>query len=80
MAEGQRELLDRLRINRDEEEDESGGGKRWLIIGFMALCALLAAGAIYSFWPKGEEQVAAAEPSPAPGASAAPVASGGVLS
>jgi HlyD family secretion protein len=83
MAEGQRELLDRLRINRDEEEDESGGGKRWLIVGFMAVCALLAVGAIYAFWPKGEAQVAAAEPAPTSATPAAPgpaIGSGGVLS
>ena len=84
MAEGQRELLDRLRINRDED-DEEGGGNRWLIVGFVTACALIAAGAIYFFWPKGEEQVATPEPTttaPATGsASAAPtIGSGGVLS
>ncbi len=84
MAEGQRELLDRLKINRDEEEDE-GGGNRWLIVGFMAACALVAVGAIYFFWPKGEEQVAAAEPAPAstagtPATAGPTIGSGGVLS
>ncbi len=81
MAEGQRELLDRLKINRDEEEDESGGN-RWLIVGFVTACALIAAGAIYAFWPKSEEQVATAEPPPAAGgaATAPVVGSGGVLS
>ena len=82
MAEGQRELLDRLKINRDEEEDESGGN-RWLIVGFMAACALVAVGAIYFFWPKSEEQMAAAEPAPATTGTAttAPtIGSGGVLS
>lgn len=82
MAEGQRELLDRLKINRDEEEDESGGN-RWLIVGFMAACALVAVGAIYFFWPKSEEQLAAAEPPPATtgtAATAPTIGSGGVLS
>lgn len=82
MAEGQRELLDRLKINRDEEEDESGGN-RWLIVGFMAACALVAVGAIYFFWSKSEEQVAAAEPAPATtgtAATAPTIGSGGVLS
>jgi RND family efflux transporter MFP subunit len=81
MAEGQRELLDRLKINRDEEEDESGGN-RWLIVGFVTACALIAAGAIYVFWPKGEEQVATAEPAPSstPAAPGPAVGSGGVLS
>jgi RND family efflux transporter MFP subunit len=82
MAEGQRELLDRLKINRDEEEDE-GGGNRWLIVGFVTACVVIAAGAIYFFWPKGEEQVAAAEPAPAAtgtAATAPTIGSGGVLS
>lgn len=83
MAEGQREMLDRLRINRDDEDDESDGGKRWLIVGLVTACALVAALAIYSFWPKGEAQVATAESAPTstPGAPAAPaIGSGGVLS
>lgn len=82
MAEGQRELLDRLKINRDEEEDE-GGGNRWLMVGFVTACAVIAAGAIYFFWPKGEEPVAAAEPAPAATgttATAPTIRSGGVLS
>lgn len=83
MAEGQREMLDRLRINRDEEEDE-GGGNRWLIIALASACVVIAALAIYSFWPKAEKQVAAAEPaaSTTTGSptAAPPIGSGGVLS
>ena len=84
MAEGQREMLDRLRINRDEDEEESGSN-RWLIIALVAACLVIAAGAIYSFWPKTEEQTAAEPAAPAPGApgapkAAPPVGSGGVLS
>lgn len=83
MAEGQREMLDRLRINRDDDDDEEGGGRRWLIVGFMTIVAFLALAAIYSFWPKGEEPVAAAEPPPSTttGAAATPtVPNNGVLS
>lgn len=83
MAEGQREMLDRLRINRDEEEDE-GGGNRWLIVALASACVVIAALAIYSFWPKAEEQVAAAEPAAATTTgsptAAPPIGSGGVLS
>ncbi|MCE9521934.1 MAG: efflux RND transporter periplasmic adaptor subunit [Alphaproteobacteria bacterium] len=82
MSEGQRELLDRLRINRDEEEDE-GGGNRWLIVGVAMACALVAAGAIYLFWPKGTDSAAVAETLPAataPDSKALPAGSGGVLS
>ena len=88
MAEGQREMLDRLRINRDED-DEEGGGTKWLIVGFVAIAAMVATALIYAFWPKGEVQTAVAEPPAATapgaaGASAAPVVppagSGGVLS
>ncbi len=81
---GQKELLNRLKINR-EEEDEDSGSNRWLIIGFVGICALFATGALYAFWPKGEAQTAAAE-TPAPsttGANAAPAkapVAGGVLS
>ena len=60
MAESQRELLDRLRINRDEEDEDTGGGKRWLIVGFVTFCALVAAIAIYSFWPSAEAPQTAA--------------------
>ena len=87
MAEGQRELLDRLRINRDEEEDESGGGNRWLIVALVTACVLIAALAIYSFWPKADApQEVAADTTAAPAnsgpatTSAPPAASGGVLS
>jgi len=68
MADGQRELLDRLRINRDEDDEDSGG--RWMIIGFGAVCVMLVVAAIYVFWPSraAEETVAAAE-TPAPAAS-----------
>jgi RND family efflux transporter MFP subunit len=88
MAEGQREMLDRLRINRDEDDEENGGGKRWLIVALVTACVLLAALAIYSVWPKGEEQTAATE-TPAASDTSAPasatsgtttVGSGGVLS
>ncbi|MFM9862192.1 MAG: efflux RND transporter periplasmic adaptor subunit [Micropepsaceae bacterium] len=80
MAEGQREMLDRLRINRDEDDDE-GGGNRWLIIALASACVVIAALAIYSFWPKAAEQTVAAEPAPATTTTAAPpIGSGGVLS
>ena len=80
MAEGQREMLDRLRINRDEDDDE-GGGNRWLIIALVAACLVIAALAIYSFWPKAAEQTAAAEPAAVTTTTAAPpIGSGGVLS
>ena len=65
MAESQRELLDRLRINRDEEYEDTGGGKRWLIVGFVTFCALVAAIAIYSFWPAAEEPQTASTDTPA---------------
>lgn len=91
MADGQRELLDRLRINRDED-DEDGGG-RWMIIGFGAACVLLVFAAIYVFWPSSaaDETVAAVETPVAAsgatttgsaGAAAAPAgpSAGGVLS
>lgn len=83
MAEGQRELLDRLRINRDEEDEDTGSGKRWLIVGFVTVCALIAALAIYSFWPSGEAPQTAAADTPAsstPSTSAPAASSGGVLS
>lgn len=83
MAEGQREMLDRLRINRDEEEDE-GGGNRWLIVALASACVVIAALAIYSFWPKAEQPVAAAEPAASTttgsATAAPPIGSGGVLS
>jgi RND family efflux transporter MFP subunit len=91
MADGQRELLDRLRINRDDEDDEDGGG-RWMIIGFGAACVLVVFAAIYVFWPSqaAEETVAVAETpavaasgsAPTTGAAPAPVgpSAGGVLS
>ncbi len=82
MAEGQREMLDRLRINRDEEEDEDGG-KRWLVIALASACVVIVALAIYSFWPKAQEQIAAAEPAASTttgSPTAAPPSSGGVLS
>lgn len=83
MAEGQRELLDRLKINRDEEDDESSGN-RWLIIGLGVACALIVVLALYSFWPKAAEPIAATEPaaSTTTGTSVAvpPIGSGGVLS
>ncbi len=90
---GQRELLDRLHIDRDEDEEEGGG--RWLIVGFVLVCVLLVAGALYMFWPlkSGDETTVASDTpsiaatpnaSPPAGAAgspraAAPVA-GGVLS
>ena len=81
MAEGQRELLDRLRINRDDEDEETGGGKRWLIVGFVTFCALVAAAAIYSFWPSGEAPQTATTDTPESTTTSAPAAgSGGVLS
>lgn len=83
MAESQRELLDRLRINRDEEDEDTGGGKRWLIVGFVTFCALVAAIAIYSFWPAAEEPQTASTDTPAsttPSTSAPVAGSGGVLS
>lgn len=85
---GQKELLDRLKINRDED-DEDEGGSRWLIVGFVTVCVLLAAGAIYTFWPKGEEQAAETASSsdttsggstPASVSTNTTVGSGGVLS
>jgi RND family efflux transporter MFP subunit len=89
MAEGQRELLDRLRINRDED-DEEGGGNRWLIVGFVTACVLVAVLAIYSFWPRGEAETASTEtPTASDAVNGAPasttagattVGSGGVLS
>ncbi len=83
MAEGQREMLDRLRINRDEEEDE-GTGNRWLVIALASACVVIVALALYSFWPRAEEQTAAAEPaaSTTTGTQTAtpPIGSGGVLS
>lgn len=76
---GQKELLNRLKINREEEEEE-GGSNRWLILGFVGIAALLATGAMYVFWPKGEAPAAVAEaPAPSTTPAAAPVA-GGVLS
>ncbi|MEQ1865888.1 MAG: efflux RND transporter periplasmic adaptor subunit [Micropepsaceae bacterium] len=60
---GQRELLDRLKINRDDE-DEEDGGNRWLIVGFVTACVLLAAGAIYTLWPvQAEPESASADTS-----------------
>ena len=50
---GQRDLLDRLRIDRDEEDEDNGG--RWLIAVFVLVCALLGAGALYVFWPAGQD-------------------------
>jgi RND family efflux transporter MFP subunit len=47
----QRELLDRLKIDRADEDEDNGG--RWLIIGFGALCVLLLAGVLFLFWPVG---------------------------
>jgi HlyD family secretion protein len=93
MADGQRELLDRLRINRDDEEDEDGGN-RWLIIGGGAVVVMLVVAAIYAFWPSRAEETVAATETPAatgaantaagtPGAAAstpAAPAAGGVLS
>lgn len=85
---GQRELLDRLRINRDEEDDEDNGG-RWLVYTLVTVCAVLAAGALFVFWPKGAEPEAAAPDATATATSDAStsavppsgsVASGGVLS
>jgi len=90
MADGQRELLDRLRIDRDED-DEDGGG-RWMIIGLGAACVLAVFAAIYVFWPSqaADETVAVAETPAAaapgttttPGAAPAPAgpSAGGVLS
>jgi RND family efflux transporter MFP subunit len=62
MADGQRELLDRLRINRDDEDDEDGTN-RWLVIGGGAVVVLLVVAAIYALWPSRatEDTVAAAE-------------------
>src|SRR5262245_41126260 len=63
MAEGQRELLDRLRINRDDDDDEDGPN-RWLIIGGGAIGVLLVVFAIYAFWPSSpvaDDAVAASE-------------------
>ena len=65
-APDKRALLDRLRINRDED-DEDNGGNRWLIIAFASLCVLLVTGAIYAFWPKGEPEPAVAATSDTPG-------------
>ena len=91
---GQRELLDRLKINRDDE-DEEDGGNRWLIVGFVTVCVLVAAGAIYTFWPvkTGDDAMVAPAPdasttagtssattSPSTTQSPSPAASGGVLS
>jgi HlyD family secretion protein len=75
MADGQRELLDRLRINRDDDDDEDGGNG-WMIIGIGAVCVMLVVGAIYVFWPSqaAEETVAAAE---APASSGAPTTPAG---
>jgi HlyD family secretion protein len=93
MADGQRELLDRLRINRDEDDDDGGG--RWMIISLGAACVLVVLGAIYVLWPSSatEDTVAAAEtpaqtasattnaPAGSPGAPApAGPSAGGVLS
>ena len=88
MADDQREMLNKLRINRDEEEEERGGN-RWLTIGFVAIAAMIATAALYGFWPKGETQTASAGTptagAPAAGGTApAPagpvIGSGGVLS
>jgi RND family efflux transporter MFP subunit len=76
MADGQRELLDRLRINRDDEDDEDGGN-RWMIIGFGAVCVMLVVAAIYVFWPsKAAEETVAAAGTPAPAASGTATAGG----
>lgn len=67
----QRELLDRLKIDRaDEDEDHSG---RWLIIGFGALCVLLVAGVLFLFWPVGSAGTDASN-ADAPPASETPAA------
>jgi HlyD family secretion protein len=95
MADGQRELLDRLRINRDDEDDDDGS-KRWLIIGGGAVCVLLVAVAMFAFWPSSSNDDVAVAETPAtptgsassggPGAGTAAAApattqiSGGVLS
>jgi RND family efflux transporter MFP subunit len=85
-------MLDRLRIERDED-DEDGGANRWLIIGGGAVGVVLVVLAIYVFWPSStpsdapEETQSASESNAnatggASGAAAAPapVSSGGVLS
>lgn len=76
MADGQRELLDRLRINRDDEDDEDGGN-RWMIIGFGAVCVMLVVAAIYVFWPSqaAEEAIATVEAPAASSATTAPAGS-----
>ncbi len=85
MADGQREMLDRLRINRDEEEDEDGGN-RWLIISLVSAGVLIAVLAIYSFWPRAAEQPATAEAASTTSMTATtstatpPIGGGGVLS
>ena len=76
MADGsdQRELLDRLRIDRDEDDEEGGG--RWLIVTFVLVCVLVVAGAFYMFWPlKSDNETTVAESTSAPGANTAPSAS-----
>lgn len=67
MADGadRRELLDRLRIDRDEDDEEGGG--RWLIVTFVLVCVLVAAGAMYMFWsPKPADETTVAETAEAP--------------
>lgn len=71
---GQRELLDRLRIDRDEDDEEGGG--RWLIVAFIFVCVLLVAGALYMFWPlKSDGETTVADTSQAPNAAGSPSAS-----
>ncbi|MDZ4739599.1 MAG: efflux RND transporter periplasmic adaptor subunit [Alphaproteobacteria bacterium] len=58
---GQRELLKRLRINRDEDDED--GGNRSLIVALVAVCAVLVAGALFAFWPASSKpESAASEP------------------
>src|SRR6185295_15547585 len=91
-APNKRDLLDRLRINRDED-DEDEGVNRWLIIGGGAIGVLLVVLAMYAFWPRGEDpsvataaESATATPAAGPSAAGAPTgpvqppARGGVLS
>ncbi len=64
---GQRELLDRLRITRDEDEDDEGSN-RWLIVSVLVVGVLLVAGALYVFLPgQPEKETAAPETTAATG-------------